>query len=196
GPTTPPSSGDLGLATPPPPTSNQGQASASPVITNTVSTPLDIPKLVTQNVEELINVRKDIASIKTKLETKDLEIEYLSTEIKVAYSIIETLQQRVSELEQQANKSSRDCVNVAGPPSPTHCLLLRDSNLRGVIRSDLADTCSVRTITEANMDLLRSWFTPLSSLYIPWRNPQPPSSPIVTFQSPEFHASCTSYDCS
>ncbi|KAK3871583.1 hypothetical protein Pcinc_023287 [Petrolisthes cinctipes] len=163
---------------------------------NAVSTPLDIPKLVTQNVEELTNVRKDIASIKTKLETKDLEIEYLSTEIKVAYSIIETLQQRVSELEQQANKSSRDCVNVAGPPSPTHCLLLGDSNLRGVIRSDLADTCSVRTITEANMDLLRSWFTPLSSLYIPWRNPQPPSSPIVTFQSPAFHASCTSYDCS
>ncbi|KAK4313508.1 hypothetical protein Pmani_015143 [Petrolisthes manimaculis] len=153
GPTAPPPTSDQGLATPSPPTSNQGQASASPVITNTVSTPFDISKLVTQNVEELINVQKD----KTKLETKDLEIEYFSTEIKVAYSIIETLQQRVSELEQQANKSSRDVVDVTGPPSPTHCLLLGDSNLRGVIRFDLADTCSVRTITEANMDLLRSW---------------------------------------
>ena len=92
-----------------------------------------------------------------KLETKDLEIELLDTEMKAAYTTIETLQQRVSELEQQILKGNKQCNQVVSPPSSVNCLLLGDTNLQRVLRSDLGATCSVKTITGANMDLLRSW---------------------------------------
>ena len=151
-----------------PSTDEPRPASVSPVITQTASTPSDNTHTVstTNNITgesdvaqiDVRKITKDIASIMTKLETKDLEIELLGTEIKTAYGIIEILQHRVNELEQQIHKSSKRCNQVADPP-PTDCLLLGDTNLQKVLRSDLADTCSVRTITGANMDLLRSWVT-------------------------------------
>ena len=42
-------------------------------------------------------------------------------------------------------------------PSPPHCLLLGHTNLFRVLRSNLGDTCSVRTIHGANVDQLRTW---------------------------------------
>ncbi|KAK3888610.1 hypothetical protein Pcinc_007336 [Petrolisthes cinctipes] len=92
-----------------------------------------------------------------KLETKDLEIELMSTEIKAAYATIENLQKRISDLEQQTQKRSNQSTQAANPPYPASCLLLGDNNLRRVLRSDLTDTSSVKTVTGANMDLLRSW---------------------------------------
>ena len=113
---------------------------------------------------DMNNIARKIDTITAKLETKDMELELLNVEMKAAYHTIEVLQQRVTELEQHScGARGRHSAEVhpacpSPPPSPpSSCLLLGDTNLRRVLRSDLEDTCRVRTIPEANMDLLRSW---------------------------------------
>lgn len=105
---------------------------------------------------QLRTIYKDIEAIKSHLKTKDNEIELLNMEVKSAYTVIELLQQRISELEQRnGNSGQRDeATNV---PSPSFSLMLGDTNLRRVLRSDLGDNCSVKTIVKANMALLSSW---------------------------------------
>lgn len=113
---------------------------------------------------DMNNIARKIDTITAKLETKDMELELLNVEMKAAYHTIEVLQQRVTELEQHScGARGRHSANVhpacpsPPPPPPSSCLLLGDTNLRRVLRSDLQDSCRVRTIPEANMDLLRSW---------------------------------------
>ena len=109
---------------------------------------------------DMNNIARKIDIITAKLETKDMEIELLNAEMKAAYHTIEVLQQRVTELEQHNCGGSDHHSSAVHPsPPPNNCLLLGDTNLRQVLRSDLHDTCRVRTIPEANMDLLRSWVT-------------------------------------
>ena len=73
--------------------------------------------------------------MKSKLATKDLEIELLNTEMKTAY---------------------HTTPHLGGAPHPTQHLL-GDTNLSSILPSDLHHTCWVGTIPGANMDLLRSW---------------------------------------
>ncbi|KAK3852968.1 hypothetical protein Pcinc_040466 [Petrolisthes cinctipes] len=131
--------------------------STHPDIRHTVSASHYITKESEATQIDVQKLTKDIATIMMKLETKDLEIELMSTEIKAAYATIENLQKRVSDLEQQTQKRSNQSTQAANPPYPTSSLLLGDNNLRRVLRSDLTDTSSVKTVTGANMDLLRSW---------------------------------------
>lgn len=107
--------------------------------------------------ESIEKVTQDISIIMRKLETKDNEIELLNTEIKTAYSLIETLQRRICHLETRARRDEQHEDGTATTSSPLQCLLLGDTNLKRVRRSDLGDNCSVRTVTRANMDLLSSW---------------------------------------
>lgn len=100
-------------------------------------------------------IKQDIVTIFNKLSTKENEIQLLN-EVKTAYTVIELLQQRISELE----KKGRRVVNQQKTPRtqiPSKCLLVGDTNLRRILKSDSEDNCSVRTIPYANMDLLRSW---------------------------------------
>lgn len=101
----------------------------------------------------VLDIAKEIKMIKSKLATKDAEIELLNTEVKAAYHTINQLQQRVIELEKQHIESA----SAGNPTPPNSCLLLGDENLGEILRSDLHHSCSVRTIPGANMDLLRSW---------------------------------------
>ncbi|KAK3888620.1 hypothetical protein Pcinc_007345 [Petrolisthes cinctipes] len=48
---------------------------------------------------DLLHIAREIEMIKSKLATKDMEIELLNTEVKAAYHTIEQLQHRVTELE-------------------------------------------------------------------------------------------------
>ncbi|KAK3890282.1 hypothetical protein Pcinc_005811 [Petrolisthes cinctipes] len=105
---------------------------------------------------QLHRISKDLETIKSHLKTKDNEIELLNMEVKSAFTVIGLLQQRISELE-QGNGNSRQCEVATNVPTPSFCLLLGDTNFRRVLRSDLDDNCSVKTIVKANMDLLRSW---------------------------------------
>ena len=91
--------------------------------------------------------------IKSKLETKDMEIELLNTEGKEAYNTIEQLQHRVTEMEEHCETSDHYSSAVRPSPSDT-CLLLADINLRSILLSNLNHSCRIRTIPDANMDLL------------------------------------------
>ena len=128
-------------------------------VTQSSCPPLDASNNVQWKKEFMEKVTKDISTIMLKLETKDSEIELLNTEVKTAYSLIETLQQRICHLEMRERRDDKHEDGMATTPSPSQCLLLGDTNLKHVRRSDLGDNCSVRTITHANMDLLSSWVT-------------------------------------
>ncbi len=100
------------------------------------------------------DVLRKVERITTMLETKDMEIELLNTEMKTAYHTIQLLQQRVQDLEK---RSGEMCTHHTTPAPYNSCLLLGDTNLRAILSSDLDNSCWVRTIKGANMDLLRSW---------------------------------------
>ncbi|KAK4327258.1 hypothetical protein Pmani_002262 [Petrolisthes manimaculis] len=112
-----------------------------------------------QNGVDMLDIARKIESIISKLETKDMEIELLNTEVKTAYHTIELLQQRVTDLEQRCCGNDSHQPSVANSMSSNSCLLLGDNNLRPILLSDLHDNCFVRTIHDANMDLIKSWVT-------------------------------------
>lgn len=90
-----------------------------------------------------------------KVETKDLEMELLTTEIKAAFNTSEILQKRVNDLEMK----NKDEKISSGSTAITNCLLLGDTSVQQVLPSDLAKNCAVRTITMGNIDQLRNWVT-------------------------------------
>ena len=105
----------------------------------------------------LLELEKNMETIFGKLEIKDSEIELLNTEVKTAYSTIEMLTKRISELENQNNGQAVQQMLTSDVAPPHNCLLLSDTNTQRVRSSDLGENCSVKTIARANMDLLRSW---------------------------------------
>ncbi|KAK4316345.1 hypothetical protein Pmani_012474 [Petrolisthes manimaculis] len=126
-------------------------------VTQSPCPPLDTSNNDQWKNEFMEKVTKDISTIMVKLETKDSEIELLNTEVKSAYSLIETLQQRIYHLETSERQDDKHEDGKVTTSSPSQCLFLGDTNLTHVRRSDLGDNCSVRTVTHANMDLLSSW---------------------------------------
>ncbi|KAK4325489.1 hypothetical protein Pmani_003939 [Petrolisthes manimaculis] len=131
-----PSLVDLGLTVPPQGYSRTTQSSPQQQTSVSVSreeTDEDIKS-------EMGKMKKNIEIILSKLETKDLEMELLETEVKTAYATIELLQKRVTELEQRDKKETIK----PDSPSSTSCLLLGDSNLQQVLRSDLSKNCTYR----------------------------------------------------
>jgi len=109
----------------------------------------------------LQGIISDIVEIKEKLAVKDVEIDDLYGKLNVANVTIGRLQDRVSSLEDQirrgqhSNSDEQPTVNHQPPIRTT--LLLGDTNLSHITSKDLSKECSVRTIKDANIDLLRSW---------------------------------------
>lgn len=111
-----------------------------------------------EDMTDIHAIAREVKNIMDNYKLKDMEIELLTEEIKMAYQLIATLQQRVAALEQRnitSNEEHRQ-LQTDAPPVP-HCLLLGDSNLRRVLSSDLGDKCSVKTIYGANIDSIRRW---------------------------------------
>lgn len=106
---------------------------------------------------DLLRISREIKTIKSNMATKNLEIELLNTEVKIAYHIIEQLQQRVIELEKHLWENGNHQTSTESPTPRSNCLLLGDTNLSTILPSDLHHSCWVRTIPGANMDLIRSW---------------------------------------
>ena len=123
---------------------------------------------------------REITTIKSKIQTKDNEIELLNTEMKMAYSVIELLQQRVSELEQQKKKNEKqqdtsgsvtrqlneheERNNITELPTTSleertsaNTLLLGDQSIMNIRMSDLTHKCKIRTLHDADFDLMRDW---------------------------------------
>lgn len=125
------------------------------------SSPNDNSPIHADNTEHeelnLLHIAREVKMMKSKLETKDMEIELLNAEVKAAYHTIEHLQQRVTELEKHHCGNGEQNTSTGDTAPPKTCLLLGDKNLSTIRRSDLHPSCCVRTIPGANMDLLRSW---------------------------------------
>lgn len=134
----------------PPHPENDSRTANSAVEVNEDETETDIQKIA-----------RDLKNIHNKLATKDMEIELLNEEVKMAYETIDALQHRITALEQRNITSGerQRHLQTDAPPSTTHCLLLGDSNLRRVLSSDLGENCSVKTIYNANIDLIRKRIT-------------------------------------
>lgn len=98
--------------------------------------------------------------ITSKLEIKYSEIDLLNTEIKTAYHTIQELQKRITELEQHCFMSgARHNATTSHSTLSNKCLLFGDTNLQNILSSDLQDSCWIRSIFEADMDLLRNGLT-------------------------------------
>lgn len=131
-----------------------------PEVVHSPSTPSVVAHTdIVQNGVDMLDIARKIESIASKLETKDMEIQLLNTEVKTAYHTIKLLQQRVTDLEQRCCGSDDHQASVASSMSSNGCLLLGDTNLRPILLSDLHNNCFVRTIHDANMDLIKSWVT-------------------------------------
>ena len=112
------------------------------------------------NIDETVTrLEENLHKIVEKLQTKDSEIDLLNEEVKTAYSIISTLSQRVSDLEKCVNKTRKTTADANIPaPREERSLLLRDTNLQRAMPSDV-ESCLIRTIRGAHVDLLRSWIS-------------------------------------
>lgn len=136
----------------------QSDASQSSPPDTQPSLPIDAASGDAEHKEDvnIHDVLRKVERITAMLETKDMEIELLNTEMKTAYHTIQQLQQRVQDLEK---RSGERCTHHITPAPHNSCLLLGDTNLRAIFNSDLDNSCTVKTIEGANMDLLRSWIT-------------------------------------
>lgn len=106
-------------------------------------------------------ILSDIIEIKDKLNVKDVEIRDLSEKLKVSNITIGRLNDRISMLEDQVRqgqlrRSAESTPSTESSPV-VKTLILGDTNLSNITSSDLGEDCSVRTIKEANIDLIRCW---------------------------------------
>ena len=98
--------------------------------------------------------------INEKLDTKNMEIELLGTEVKTAYSVIGQLQKKISDLENKianTQHAHQQETTDSAPSHPERILLLGDENLTQARVSDMHKNVTIRTIKGANSDLLRCW---------------------------------------
>ena len=87
--------------------------------------------------------------------------------MKAAQITINKLNDRVSSLEEQMKLFQRSSTaqqttpapegSSSSQPSPEGTLLLGDTNLAAVRTSDLKSNCSIRTLKDANIDLVKCW---------------------------------------
>jgi len=118
----------------------------------------------------LQKIISDIIELKGKVSIKDVMIEELNDMLKTAYVTINKLSDRVTALEDEVRRSKEVSSNSAPGQdrAPTNSvsntrppcektLLLGDTNLSYVRAADLGEDCFIRTIKEANVDLLKCW---------------------------------------
>ena len=111
---------------------------------------------------------KGMEELRERINIRDLDIEELNELLKAANITINKLNDRVSSLEEQISVLQRTCTApqqttptpqevTPALPLPEGSLLLGDTNLSTVRMSDLHKQCSVRTIKDANIDLINCW---------------------------------------
>ena len=111
--------------------------------------------------------RRGMEEIRERINIRDLDIDELNELVKTANITINRLNDRVSSLEEQVKILQDICKTQQTTPATQEVpnttpllegsLLLGDTNLSSVRRSDLHQQCSVRTIKGANIDLINCW---------------------------------------
>ena len=105
---------------------------------------------------------KDIQDIKEQLSAKEIRLADLERKLIEANVTIDGLYCRVTSLEEKRNmnesgeKDDRHGNNVSCQ-LPDRTFLLGDFNYSKIKLSDLNDKCTIRTIIDANIDLLKCW---------------------------------------
>jgi len=111
---------------------------------------------VSHRLEKFImETNSKFANMNVNLQLKDREIESLKLSLKVAEDQIQSLMLKQQKYEDGVLNSK----NATGDTSAAKSLLLGDSTLREVKTSDLGVHSIVRTVPEANLDLLKAWVT-------------------------------------
>ena len=116
----------------------------------------------------LQKIISDINELKEKVMIKDTEIGELNDMLKTAYVTINKLSDRVTVLEDQVRQRGEGNLqspshsttyqsSSTNPRPPERTLLLGDTNLCFVRATDIGQDCSIRTIKDANVDLMKCW---------------------------------------
>ena len=101
----------------------------------------------------LQRICQELEDVKVNMAKKDSEIGELNEMLKKAHVTINRLNDRITTLEDQIGHQKADTEM----PNEEKTLLLGDDNLNEVRVSDLKEHCSVKSIKDINMDLLRCW---------------------------------------
>lgn len=124
----------------------------------------DRPEVILQDDAESLSLRLEKFMMETgskfndmnkNLQLKDREIESLQNNLRRAEDQINGLISKLQKFESGVSNSG----NEAGVTSVAKTLLLGDSSLREIKTSDLNIGSLVRTVPEANLDLLKAWVT-------------------------------------
>lgn len=108
-------------------------------------------------LEDKINITQETRATAAELPRDE---EYLQLERRVSSleKNVATPQQRAGDPGETAAHGVQQGVQPPSRDSPeSTCLVLGDINLRYVRVADLAKTCKIRTLPEANFDLMRCW---------------------------------------
>ena len=106
-----------------------------------------------QTMNLLRSICQELDDIKGNMAKKDSEIEELNEMLKKVHVTINRLNDRITTLEDQIGHQNADTEM----PTEEKTLLLGDGNLNEVRVSDLNEHCSVKSIKDINMDLLKCW---------------------------------------
>ena len=128
----------------------------------------NVSENVTQDYgESLHEAIMEIQDLKEKINMRDMEIEDLNALLKSSQVTINKLNDRLSLVEEQVKELKKATTAVQtkttlqdssnNPPLPEGTLLLGDTNFTTIRTSDLHNQCSVRTIKDANIDLMKCW---------------------------------------
>ena len=104
----------------------------------------------------LRRILEEVNELKREMKDKDQQIRELTNKLDDTQEIVDGLYGRITVVEERMSEESTN-RNMDDPSPPEKTLLLGDTNLSKILRSDLVDSCKIRTINEANIDLLRCW---------------------------------------
>ena len=112
--------------------------------------------------KEVVSLEKiclDISNLKDVVLKKDSRTEELENMVKKAHLPINKLNDRITNLEENVRRLDENVTVNERHLSPTQdrVLLKRDNNLGDLKTGDIAGNCTIRTISEATMDLAKSW---------------------------------------
>ena len=112
----------------------------------------------------LQQMKSEIRDMKLKMNTKDNEISELNELLKTAQVTINRLNDRLTTLEERVQRAEYHSLPTHTESSPNHSevtpvktLLLGDTNLIDAQAADLEENCFMRTIKDANIDLMTCW---------------------------------------
>lgn len=106
--------------------------------------------------EDMNDVIQLLGILKSNLQKRDHEITTMKNELRSAHNEIKSLHQRVNSFEYYYN-SNTDKVRATHPSIPSKCLLIGDTNLRRMLKSDLKENCQIKTVKGSNIDMQRQW---------------------------------------